>query len=767
MARPLQRPNLSAGGMEIVIYRYLILRINGAAFTVLVALVAYGFFLSSATCFAAAHEPMPLSPSQGSTPSTNPPVFSWPLTGNGPFIVELETPDKGVQSYQTTHNGLTLNRVLLPGQYRWRFRHVGGAPGEWLAFNVSSKAFQQPLPTAASLITLLASKAHPRTVDKPTLQASANSSAFTKVMDRVYVWSQQALPLEPSTVTARSNSAAENNALITNVRRLVFDEEDKILMSALGWLVTGNPVALTETKRRALNLAGMSPTGMTGFLKHDQAGRSVAWTLALAYDWMYSEWTTQERETLLAAIAPRLADMLGTGPYGLDRARALDRNPYDSHGGGAMARTAVICTVLVGEGNQFDQCFSDVVPRYFAWPVSWGRDDGGFANGTAYAQWSVLYTHFVVWDLLKNALGVDLWQTPWARGYGQFIAYFLPPGTPSGLFGDEVEKRYSDVWATQGKAYAAHLPAPLADWYARNQFGEQTTHLGLLLAPQRDWQPVSGALPRDTPKAIHMPSIGWVAMHSNLADRGRSSVYFKSSPYGSYNHSHADQNSFVINSKGQSLAIDSGYYDYYNSPHWKGWYKQTWAHNAMTFDGGQGQMHDTMAAKGKITQFETTAAYDLVTGDATQAYGGALTRAVRSMVYVRPGVLLVFDSLASDTPRTWEWNIHALRPMAVTDKRSIEIEKEGERLCVEVLRGPDMGFSQTDQFTHAPSGDYPKQWHGVFKSGAKSKAFQMLTMLSVNCEKPSVEVTDGSEGLGVALAGHRFVFSGSSVERVQ
>jgi hypothetical protein len=57
--------------------------------------------------------------------------------------------------------------------------------------------------------------------------------------------------------------------------------------------------------------------------------------------------------------------------------------------------------------------------------------------------------------------------------------------------------------------------------------------------------------------------------------------------------------------------------------------------------------------------------------------------------------------------------------------------------------------------------------HGVFKSTAKGKAFQMLTMLSLNCEKPSVEVTVDPAGLGVALAGHRFVFTDTNVERVQ
>ena len=40
-------------------------------------------------------------------------------------------------------------------------------------------------------------------------------------------------------------------------------------------------------------------------------------------------------------------------------------------------------------------------------------------------------------------------------------------------------------------------------------------------------------------------------MHSSLSDPNRLSIFFKSSPYGSYNHSHADQNSFVIHHRGR------------------------------------------------------------------------------------------------------------------------------------------------------------------------------------------------------------------------
>jgi hypothetical protein len=570
------------------------------------------------------------------------------------------------------------------------------------------------------------------------------------------------LPAEPS--AALPAEPAARAAHMARIRSVAGDEADRILRMAFSARMLRDEAGTAAAKRRALHLASWDPRGATGFFTQDQAGRSVAWALALAYDWLRNEWTPEERKTLLDAIRPRVEDMLSppvkglpTGWAGLDWGRKLDRWPYDSHGVTAMGVLSVICTVLKDEEALFDRCAREIVPRYLARPIPWGGKDGGFANGTAYAHWGLLGAHFIVWHLLKNATGEDLWQRDYARGYINYMAYFLPPGAPTGLFGDETEKRFPDVWATQAKAYAAALPSPLADWYARNQFGENPLHLALLLAPARDWNAVPGALPAGTPHAVHLADIDWVAMHSDLGDRSRTSVYFKSSPYGSYNHSHADQNSFVIHARGRALAIDSGYYDYYGSPHWKDWYKQTRAHNAITFDGGQGQMHDTMEAKGKITHFEHNPDYDIVTGDATAAYGGALTRAVRSLVYLRPDTVLVFDSLASATPRTWEWNLHALSPMKVKGPRELEIEQDGVRMCVRLLVAPEGGFTQTDHFTVEPQGNYPRQWHGRHASREKTVTARFVALLDVGCAGPEITLRQEANQHVVRIAGREFV----------
>jgi hypothetical protein len=408
----------------------------------------------------------------------------------------------------------------------------------WLSHAQASSA---PLDLAPK-----ASRPHPRTLDLNVLSGGVERRSILRnvAMERP----RSPLPIEPAAFLSSGNGSSP-----ISVQQAVFRIEEDILRYAIAGVALGDQDLIGAARERVLKLAEWAPRGVTGFFSSDFAGMSVTWTLALAYDWLFNHLNKEEKGKLLLALRPRVEDILSppvkglpTGWAGLDWGRKLDRWPYDSHGAVTIARLAVICTILAGEDALYDKCAREIVPRYLARPIPWGGTNGGYANGTAYAQWDVLYTHFIVWHLLKNSLGVNLWQIEWAKGYLNYLAYFLPPGTPSGLFGSETEKRNSNVWATQAKAYAAARSSPLADWYARQQFGESVTHLALLLAPPRDLGQVPGHVPLGTPHAILLSDIGWAAMHSDLGDRSRTSMYFKSSPYGSYNHSHADQNSFVI-----------------------------------------------------------------------------------------------------------------------------------------------------------------------------------------------------------------------------
>ena len=197
------------------------------------------------------------------------------------------------------------------------------------------------------------------------------------------------------------------------------------------------------------------------------------------------------------------------------------------------------------------------------------------------------------------------------------------------------------------------------------------------------------------------------------------------------------------------------------------WTVQTRAHNAITFDQGQGQTKRAIEASGEITQFESGALGDIVTGDATRAYAGALRKAVRSVAYLRPDQVLVFDRLESDKPRRWEWNIHALERMLHDETGKLKIQNGPVSLCVQLHASAPIRFSQTDAFPDAPikngfaRNDMPNQWHGRYESVEPTKSILFAAVLSVDC-KPGAEIRlQGEAKAFVSMSGVEADFAGS------
>lgn len=180
--------------------------------------------------------------------------------------------------------------------------------------------------------------------------------------------------------------------------------------------------------------------------------------------------------------------------------------------------------------------------------------------------------------------------------------------------------------------------------------------------------------PTEYPRAHTFIDQGMTAMHSSITSQDRISLYFRSGKYGSYNHMHADQNSFIIEAFGERLAIKSGFYDSYHSTHDSNFTRTTFAHNSITYDNGTGQLDDSMNANGNTEAFVTTNDFDAVVGNATKAYNGGINKFLRSIIYIRPGVYVVIDDLEAKTGETasFEWALNAPSNTMVTTEGGSE-----------------------------------------------------------------------------------------------
>jgi hypothetical protein len=692
----------------------------------------------------------PVRPVDCATVTQTPPEFTWPpQNGDNTYEVVLKLPGGSLETRKTPRNWLLWDRALPAGEYAWQVKVSGASnyTGQWRRFTIAANPIPFLVPSGETLLKSAREAKRPRTwsrdVTRPISALEAErASGFRKLVAEV--GNKITTPVQPEPTAGSDNANYEDTVA----------EQKRTVAAALAYAVTRERRYGEDAARRMLAQAQWSTEGAISYKRNDMASRNVAWTLALGYDWAHDYLQPEQKQAILAAIKAR------TEPMYADVVSRLGAYPYDSHANLTLTIVAAIGALTVGDIPEADKWLADTLPLAVVWTSPWGWQDGGFANGTAQLFWDT-GSNLPAWYVLRNAAGVDLAQKEWVRNHTRFMAYFVPPGAPSGVFGDGHELDLQEVWGRVSKATARFAPTALGRWYARSMGNEDQARIELMLSPRVDL--TRATLPEGTSDSAYFPSVGWVAMHSSLPDPERTSVYFKSSPYGSYNHSHGDQNAFVIHHRGERLAMASGYYDGYQTPHWKQWYKQTRAANAITFDGGKGQGFNGKEFAGEITRFESGDGYDIATGRAEKAYGGDLTRAQRSIVYLRPDLVLVHDSLASDTPRTWEWNIHAMREMAKVGDKRVQVRNGTARMCLEMLVSPQVTFEQSDQFTAPPSGkNMPNQWHGTFVSASKSLNAEFIALMRIGAEcgtdTQQVRLAPGPEGLRVEVDGAAVAF---------
>ncbi|WP_426100704.1 heparinase II/III domain-containing protein [Massilia sp. TSP1-1-2] len=553
-------------------------------------------------------------------------------------------------------------------------------------------------------------------------------------------------PVANTSAALRANINAADSA----VRMSTWWQQTRILEgmaeAAVAWYITRDPWFLNEMRAR---MTLFTPAVLARKCSGDVAEtRDYVWFYGLAYDFAYAGMSASDRQAVKNIL-------LSCGNAGLlkvaDTVRLYSENGIAFN---ALGKFVGALLIVRGDMPEMNSWLRNALPTYVAGVSPWGGDDGGFANGSTYAEWDAGES-LIMWDLVERVLGVPFYRKPWLTEFARFIAYALPPGTPAGVFGDGAEVNRKEDWARFGKAIMNRSDTTLSRWYSKQQSGEDYARLHILLSPREST--ASAVLPATQPSGAYFPVIGWSIMHSALTDRLRTSVFFKSSPFGSVNHSHADQNSFVLYAKGTVLAMDSGVYDYYNSPHWRSYYKQTRAHNAITVDGGQGQgLGPTglgeRAAAGRLTRFEQTPAYDISSGDASAAYSGLLSKAKRTVIFIRPSTLVTVDQLASTVARRYEYNLHTPVPLSGT-AAAFRAANAPAELCGAVASPDALAISSSQGYYPAPTTPAgPHYWNKFSFSNPRTSGL-IVSVLRTDCLSAKPDIVFGSSGATITAGG--------------
>lgn len=485
---------------------------------------------------------------------------------------------------------------------------------------------------------------------------------------------------------------------------------------SFAYLISTNEAYGDAAKRLLLHVAGWDPLGTSGRVKNDEISMRLLYGMSRAYDWLHPLFTPEEGQQVEECMLAR-----GEEVYQTMRRIGFEKTLRDNHLSRSMGFLGEAAIAFMGDFPEAEVWFDYIVGLFIEKYPPWGGAEGGWSQGVGYWQ---AYINWVLefLDALKIAAGLDLFNKPFFRNTGYFKFYAHPPQSKIGAFGDGSDLHPNSTSAFVMSHFASAVQNSAFQWYASKVKGitetpvlPKDTFIGYIRAPELGNQPVPAQLPEDLPQSRYFSDIGWVLMNHDLGNWEQNvHVKFKSSPYGSFNHGHAEQNSFILEAYGSPLAISSGYYPWYGSPHHKTWTWESRSKNTILVNG-HGQGVQNLDARGRILVTHFGHQFDYVAGDATQAYEGKVKRFVRHLWFIKPNLIAIFDEVEAKGTTTYDWLLHAECEMEVYhDENRVRVVAETADMWATFVHPAGITFHQTDQFTVRPENreaHKPNQWH--------------------------------------------------------
>ncbi len=644
-----------------------------------------------------------LAPAEGAVATTNPPSLIWRHDATADhYVVEFSpAADFSRDVIRTGPVAMPFynhNTVLANGTWYWRYFVVraGGAvsaPGPVRSFQITATSVALPVPSQAELLAAL--PAHPRIYVRPEQLAAfqarrlgAGREAWANIQakaDALLALSPARPQLQP--LPARLPSHRQQVFLVergtawvpagygrAELRR---DAERADLLS-LAYLISGEKryaegartwAMLVAPFRLDYHLPTVAERG-----QHDSvvyAYEKGVLAIAVTYDRLYALLTPDERQALLDHV-----EYHGEAAFHWIRNVLQIHLAYqDSHGQQCMHALLPTALAIAGESDRANDWLAYIVPQY-ANRIAWTSEDGGYFEGQSYAfKFSYILEALCA---LRTAAGIDLFQKPAIRNTGDFWLYCMSLNYWWPHWGDNMP--LVNPYGNAGDAYISALLAsatgnrPLQWWSETTPADPSTIPFSYLAATGVRPQP-----PVAVAQARVFPDTGVVAAYDRFYDHGSPRIFFRSSQWGGHSHAQADQNSFVLHAGGEILAADVGYYTYYGDENYQNITSQTIAHNSVLIDG-KGQSND-IEGKGAITEFFSSPQYTFFSGDASGAYGPALNRFRRDVVYLRPDVFVIADELRADQAGKWSWLLNTFAaPEIDAAKQEFTVTQRHERL---------------------------------------------------------------------------------------
>lgn len=404
----------------------------------------------------------------------------------------------------------------------------------------------------------------------------------------------------------------------------------------------------------------------------------MAAAYAIAYDWLYDQWSDAQRATMREAMVKHAIEP-GLLAYESNTWWTSTKINWNQvcNGGLIMASLAI--------ADREPQLAAEMIDKAVAaLPISMQRyaPDGGYDEGPGYWGFGTRYNVLAIASL-QSALGHDfkLGDAPGFDVTGGFPVLMTGATGLAYNFGDgKANTPRSPIMFYLAKRYDKPGYARFAAEHNRGGVLDLLWYDPAILTRQANTLPLA--------KVFHSAGVG--ALRSAWDDPDAWYVGLKG---GAIDHGHAqlDLGSFILESQGVRWLIDLGADDYNlpgyfqsDAPRWRYYRNRAEGHNTLVINPGASPADQRRDATVQLELDKQT-----LTADLTPAYTGKVERKLTlDQDHVR-----VVDRLTFDAPAEVWWFAHTRAVIDVADDgRSATLSQDGKRLRARIVSPEDARF---------------------------------------------------------------------------
>jgi hypothetical protein len=496
---------------------------------------------------------------------------------------------------------------------------------------------------------------------------------------------------------------------------------DRLPYLAMAYLLSEDPKYLDNAKAWMDAIANYPAWGGD----QDLVASHILFGMSVAYDWLYEDLSTTQRESYAAKMehhADILYDLL------VNKKIWWADNYHQNHNyvntGAIMAAGVALYDVVEDPDSYVQGAYDNFTHVLEALPP-----DGAYTEGVGYWSYGIgaLLRYF---DLEKEFLSMDrVLDNPWFQNTGRYRLLANVPGYAEVIQIADVYDERTDWYSPAALQWlASKFNDPYSQWLA-------SEILSVRRYPPIDWrnliyydETIPEVSPNHLPTYGYFDDLGLFTSRSSWEDADATFLVFKAGPPMGHRahevlrlptgsrHAHTDAGVFLLDAYGEYMIVDNGYQ--------YGWL--TADHNIVTFDGGVGQLGETLDPNGlditeiienngnaTIIHTDFTEDYEYLIADLTQIYKPELqiTKFVRHILFVQKQIIIVIDEVESDVIHDIEWRMHIDEIATVTldgRKAIATFPESGAGFVLEDLSQADFSRTVEDysvMYSHEDSGN--------------------------------------------------------------